>query len=90
MNTQTFFLSPFKGTGEHAHLMTVAAIWGQFLLHDVSHTPQAAGFLGQRLKCCNVDFEDFHPECYPIKVPANDPFYGRFGVRCQEYARSVV
>ena len=69
--------------------MTVAAIWGQFLLHDVSHTPQAAGFLGQRLKCCNVDFEDFHPECYPIKVPANDPFYGRFGVRCQEYARSV-
>ena len=47
-----------------------------------------AGHLGQRLKCCNVEFEDFHPECYPIKIPENDPFYKKFGLQCQEYARS--
>ena len=52
----------------HPHLMAVAAIWGEFMYHDVSHTPQMAGFLGQRLKCCDVNFESFHPECYPIKV----------------------
>ncbi len=74
----------------HPHLMVVAAVWGEFVHHDVSHTPQMAGYLGQRLKCCDVDFDDFHPECYPIKVPADDPFYGKFGVRCQEYARSVL
>ena len=47
-----------------------------------------AGHLGQRLKCCNVEFEDFHPECYPIKIAENDPFYKKFGLQCQEYARS--
>ena len=45
---------------------------------------------GQRLKCCNVDFEHFHPECYPIKIAANDPFYGKSNLRCQEYARSAT
>ena len=48
---------------------------------------QMAGYLGQRLKCCEVEFEDFHPECYPIKIPRNDPFYGKLDLRCQEYAR---
>ncbi len=81
-------LSPFFPQFEpHPHVMVVAAVWGEFVHHDVSHTPQMAGYLGQRLKCCDVDFEDFHPECYPIKIPSEDPFYGKFNVRCQEYAR---
>ena len=25
----------------HDHLMVVSAIWGEFIHHDVSHTPQA-------------------------------------------------
>ena len=70
--------------------MVIAAIWGEFIYHDVAHTPQMAGYLGQRLKCCDVEFENFHPECYPIKIPNNDPFYGKFNVRCQEYARSAT
>ena len=72
----------------HPHLMVIAAVWAQFLYHDVAHTPQMAGYLGQRLKCCNVEFDDFHPECYPIKLPEDDPFYKKFGLQCQEYARS--
>ncbi len=67
--------------------MVVAAIWGEFIHHDVAHTPQMAGYLGQRLKCCEVEFENFHPECYPIKIPRNDPHYGKLDLRCQEYAR---
>ena len=27
----------------HAHLTTMAAIWGQLIHHDISHTPQMAG-----------------------------------------------
>ncbi|XP_040565059.1 uncharacterized protein [Lepeophtheirus salmonis] len=72
----------------HPHLMMITAIWGQFIYHDVSHTPQMAGYLGQRLKCCDIEFENFHPECYPIKISSNDPFYSKAGLRCQEYARS--
>lgn len=29
----------------HAHLTTMAAIWGQLIHHDISHTPQMAGEL---------------------------------------------
>jgi hypothetical protein len=58
--------------------MAVTAIWGEFIYHDVSHTPQMAGFLGQRLKCCGVEFESFHPECYPIKVEINFLFGLKF------------
>ena len=72
----------------HPHLMAVTAIWGEFTYHDLSHTPQMAGFLGQRLKCCGVTFESFHPECYPIKIPTNDSAYGDLGLKCQEYTRS--
>ena len=71
----------------HPHLMSVTAIWGEFIYHDVSHTPQMAGFLGQRLKCCGVTFESFHPECYPIKIPENDTAYSNLGLKCQEYTR---
>ena len=42
--------------------------------------------MGQRLRCCNVEFRDFHPECYPVRLPENDPVYGP--ERCQEYVRS--
>ena len=31
----------------HPHLMTIAAVWGEFIQHDVSHTPQMAGHLGK-------------------------------------------
>ena len=72
----------------HPHLMAVTAIWGEFTYHDLSHTPQMAGFLGQRLKCCGVTFQSFHPECYPIKIPTNDSAYGDLGLKCQEYTRS--
>ena len=29
-----------------------------------------------------------HPDCYPMKVPANDSHYGQFGVTCLEFVRS--
>ena len=67
----------------HPHLMSVTAIWGEFMYHDVSHTPQMAGFLGQRLKCCGVTFQSFHPECYPIKIPENDTAYSDLGNQTQ-------
>ncbi|KAK8779953.1 hypothetical protein V5799_018706, partial [Amblyomma americanum] len=71
---------------DHASMMTVA--WGKFVFHDMAHTAQSAGFEGSRIKCCDVAEGFEHPECMPIDIAAQDPYYGRFGQRCLEYVRS--
>ncbi|XP_050708782.1 chorion peroxidase-like [Eriocheir sinensis] len=72
----------------HKFMTSVAAVFGQFISHDLSHTPQMAGYIGQRLRCCGVNFSDFHPECYPICIPDDDPIYSPLKQKCQEYVRS--
>uniref|UniRef100_A0A6A7FZ72 Peroxidasin-like protein n=1 Tax=Hirondellea gigas TaxID=1518452 RepID=A0A6A7FZ72_9CRUS len=72
----------------HKYMTALAAPFGEFIFHDLSHTPQMAGYIGQRLRCCNVQFNDFHPECYPIRLPEDDPVYSRIQEKCQEYVRS--
>ncbi|XP_054258941.1 uncharacterized protein LOC128983605 [Macrosteles quadrilineatus] len=74
----------------HAHLVSLFPVWAQFISHDLSLTPQMTGFNGERLKCCGIDFNDFHPECFPIRLPDNDPVYGPIRQRCQEYTRSAT
>lgn len=74
----------------HAHLMALTAVWGEFISHDIAHTPQFVGFQGSPIKCCDVSFENFHPECYPIRIYENDPYYGKTRENCQEYVRSSV
>lgn len=66
---------------KHPHLMALTALFGQFLTHDLAHTPRMELPDGTRLKCCNVDYENFHPECFPIR--AEQP------VGCMEYSRSA-
>ncbi|OQR68018.1 hypothetical protein BIW11_13171, partial [Tropilaelaps mercedesae] len=72
----------------HEHASMVAVAFGHFVFHDISHTPQTAGFQGARLKCCNVPNNLKHPECFEIPVSSNDPFYGGFGQNCLDYVRS--
>lgn len=79
-----------SGHVTHRHMNLLAAVFGQFIAHDISHTPQMAGFIGQRLKCCDVELANFHPECYPLLIQTDDPFYSRLKQRCQEYVRSSV
>ena len=71
--------------------------WGQFVDHDVTFTPvtrlsseEAPGIL-----CCNPDGtkpltkQFLHPACFPIEIPADDPFFSQFGQRCMNFVRSV-
>ncbi|CAH1398171.1 unnamed protein product [Nezara viridula] len=72
----------------HSHLVATAAFWAQMVAYDVSLTPKMTGYNGERLKCCGVEFSDFHPECFPIRLPDADPIHG--SARCQEYVRSAT
>ena len=70
--------------------------WGQFVDHDITHTPlfrlsgQAAG-----IQCCEADGSGpynklyLHPECFPIEIPENDPFFMQHGQRCMHFVRSM-
>ena len=40
-------------------------------------------------KCCDVDAGRRHPACWPVQVPANDPFYSTYRRRCLEFVRSA-
>ncbi|KAL0130042.1 hypothetical protein PUN28_001968 [Cardiocondyla obscurior] len=66
---------------KHPYLMALTALFSQFLAHDLAHTPRMELPDGARLKCCDVDYENFHPECFPIR--AEQP------IGCMEYSRSA-
>ncbi|CAB0004241.1 unnamed protein product, partial [Nesidiocoris tenuis] len=63
----------------------------QAMEHRISHLEphlHRLGYNGERLRCCGVEFSDFHPECFPIRLPEGDPIHG--SSRCQEYTRSAT
>lgn len=66
----------------HEHLMALTALFGEFVAHDLAHTPRMGLPNGERLRCCDIPYEQFHPECFPIR--AEDEAGG-----CMEYARSA-
>ncbi|KAL7632516.1 UNVERIFIED_CONTAM: hypothetical protein RMT77_017179 [Armadillidium vulgare] len=68
--------------------------WGQFLDHDLTHTPIFRFGNSSGIECCHENGQfiarsSLHPECFPISIPANDPFYSRFGRRCMNFVRSL-
>uniref|UniRef100_T1IHP0 Peroxidase n=1 Tax=Strigamia maritima TaxID=126957 RepID=T1IHP0_STRMM len=74
----------------HTHVTSLLAVWLQFISHDIAHISQAVGIRGRRLKCCNVEPDELHPECAPITISNTDPFYGPLGVTCLDYIRSCT
>ncbi|OXA57627.1 Chorion peroxidase [Folsomia candida] len=66
--------------------------FGQFVDHDISSVPIFTFTNGTGISCCrNGNFlppQDRHPNCLPIEIPADDPFYSQFGQRCMNFVRS--
>ncbi|XP_055331071.1 peroxidase-like [Paramacrobiotus metropolitanus] len=75
--------------------------FGQFLDHDLTHTPQTqvqgncclppSGSSPGSTSIANVTLAQtqVNLQCLPIDIPTNDPFYSRFGQRCMEFVRSL-
>jgi peroxidase len=58
--------------------------WGQFVDHDITHTPTVRGEEESGIKCCNAEgqplpVKDQHRACLPIDIPANDQMFGKVG-----------
>ncbi|XP_068216250.1 peroxidase-like [Palaemon carinicauda] len=67
--------------------------WGQFLDHDITHTPITKGKDMSDITCCKRGQlrppTELHPDCLPIQISPTDSFYGKFGQRCMEFVRSM-
>lgn len=42
---------------------------------------------GNTISCCGVI--PHHPECFPVRVSAADPYYHQFNLSCMEFVRSA-
>ena len=58
--------------------------WGQFLDHDITLTPE-----NEVHDCCH---DPDQPECFPLTLPADDPFYSSLSTAqtCLEFTRSAA
>ena len=71
--------------------------WGQFVDHDLAHTPmfRLTNPNATGIQCCQPDGAApisklvLHPECFPIEIPSNDPFFSKHGQRCMNFVRSM-
>ncbi|XP_050707515.1 chorion peroxidase-like [Eriocheir sinensis] len=67
--------------------------FGQFIDHDLTATPTVKGQNGSPITCCDErvlqDPSLRHPECFPITLPSDDPFYSVYGHTCMEFVRSI-
>ena len=70
------------GTDLSGHSMQ----WGQFLTHDLDHTPEQAP--PHVTDCCGEDRE--HSACAPINIPAWDSLYSAHNKTCINFIRSSL
>lgn len=64
------------------------AVWGQFVDHDITATALSKGQNSSALSCCDPS-QPPHPECFPVQLDVEDPFYDAFNVTCMEFVRSA-
>ena len=60
--------------------------WGQFLTHDLDHTPEQAP--PHVTDCCGEDRD--HPACAPISIPQSDSLYSKHNKTCINFLRSSL
>ena len=56
--------------------------WGQFVDHDITHTPTVRGEDETGIQCCSDQGEtlskrDRHRACFPIDIPDNDRMFSK-------------
>ncbi|KAK4008306.1 hypothetical protein OUZ56_013450 [Daphnia magna] len=69
--------------------------YGQFVVHDLAFTTLFRTNADTGIQCCTeggkflTKTELIHPQCLPIEIPIDDPFYAKFGQRCMNFVRST-
>lgn len=77
-----------RDEGLHDHAVTIMTVaWGQAIDHDFTLTAEnRLKTTKMEPKCCDEDRN--HPDCLPIHIPDNDPFFSLFRQSCISVTRS--
>lgn len=79
----------------HRRYTMLTTMFAQFLDHDLTMTPVSRGVNDAILNCRDCDAPtNVHPECWPIPIPSNDPFFPRVNTQtgrpiCLPFTRSL-
>ncbi|XP_040360169.1 chorion peroxidase-like [Ixodes scapularis] len=68
--------------GRHTNLFMA---FGQLVDHDIALTPDVRGPNNSLLQCCG---DQVSPDCFPVRVSDDDPFFGPLNVKCLNVVRS--
>ncbi|XP_071443375.1 peroxidase [Hetaerina americana] len=73
--------------------------WGQIVTHDMSFGAQGRQAKIHTTDCCSNEGRCLSKElqlqnkpegsCFPITIPADDPFYSKFGQECMDFVRTA-
>ncbi|XP_046453343.1 peroxidase-like isoform X1 [Daphnia pulex] len=78
-----------------ADLSLLWMVFGQFIDHDLTLSPTFVLSDNSGIECCSADGGSMlpessrHPQCLPIEIPADDPFYRNFNQRCMNFVRTT-
>ncbi|XP_041975377.1 peroxidase-like protein 3 [Aricia agestis] len=62
------------------------AVWGQMVDHDITSMALSKGANNSAIKCCG---DRQHPECFPVELDVEDPFYSSHNLTCMEFVRAA-
>ena len=75
------------GDSETSDLSGHMMQWGQFLSHDLDHTPE---MMPSHLHDCCQDDPVNNSVCAPITIAEDDPLYGPINKTCMNFVRSTL
>lgn len=68
------------------HITFLLVAFGQILDHDMTLAVPTTDEFGHPIECCKTAY-DRHPNCLPIEIPRDDPFFKFFKQKCMEFVR---
>ncbi|XP_017485324.1 PREDICTED: peroxidase-like [Rhagoletis zephyria] len=79
-----------QDVSDYDHEVTYLVIaWGQLLDHDLTFAAVPRDKEEKPIQCCKYPPAQRHPSCYPISIPADDPFYKFFNRQCMDFVRTM-
>ncbi|KAH8236646.1 hypothetical protein KR026_007355 [Drosophila bipectinata] len=72
-----------------SNFTVMLAVFGQFMDHDITATSLTTSQEGESIDCCVPETRKQHPECYPVEILPDDPYYQQYNISCMNFVRSA-